>query len=509
MITLTKQPDSTCEIHGARNCLQYCFDTSDALISSGNRAETLFCFTSVPDIGETIVLETASGTFTVTVGTANTVMGNSITIIGGGNINSFASDLAALLGSTYGLRNYTVFNPTGTGCIFIQSPEEIDEAFVIVTSSNFLAVFLNATGNESTYKEGFRVLYEILCNGQSICDEPWQSPICYNQNGDPQEFCKNISHLVRGLVKTTVPKIGDGIILDQTLCKEIAVRYGCSSTDGECGQPIFSALQTSDPIKIIDGGVQACDNVDICGRFDVPFLSCVPENSYVGCYQWLWIHLGLDDFFETPVTYQYQITYFKDGVQVDQLLTDIGLEGENVTDGCWALPIGCCNFAHTSIDWDSFEVVVLADIPPFGVTPVSLTQKFIKKIKGCCKTEFIFKCSLGGFDTITQFCKVTANFETNAIEICTDTKCEGDKLMEGRVLVNQRSRETITFETELYYRTDDQVRFFEEFKGSREIYIIENGVQKRFSVVPGGIQVWQKDTKIKLTITGYYAFELI
>ena len=135
--------------------------------------------------------------------------------------------------------------------------------------------------------------------------------------------------------------------------------------------------------------------------------------------------------------------------------------------------------------------------------------------KCCCKTQMpvYFQEAQGGWSVIS-FCEMTAkDFESNHSTICRPQPCETPDHIEsrrrgGNTIVTGPARKYYTLSFDLPYCDLEWQRWAEIFLASGDYKIIEkdwngNDIEVKFIVQPGRVNIFTKDNKSQLVVTGY------
>lgn len=534
-VQIVSEPDLICP-NPVENKFCVCFQPDDAVSQIGTKAAALLAADTgfVSNVnGEKIFI--LGQEFTVSDATPfsyNTFDGTDPVLF---QTNAF--NLYSAIKQNHFFKDYDVYFISGATffVIVIENCETgpiedatIDDSGLTASASLGTVVF---QGVSLTLVDGYDILYQLYCdNGTkyvSVCPEQAVSALS-DPDGLELEICVDFSYELSRLVRTTIPTLSQSVIYDDTIKKTVVVKYGNKVDAVDCGVD-YKDFFTSPEYEIVNAAFQNDDEL----KFDpycfdsiletIKFMSARPRISTIcsDSYQWLWACLNLNDFFEpfTPIVRYYLVREeFLNGVSLGETTTQIG-----TTDGVIVVPVGTANMegGFTNAPIDKYTVRLTAEVENVipGILDVDITETvtYVLANNCCCDAEFYFLSEPGGYDTICMDEMLSKDLLVEQTEICTEIDCGGTYqqglINEGKRQINTNAREQMTFVTRGYQRSEEALNFFTQFKKSESRFVKITDKQgntqiRQFLVVPGGIQIFSKDQKLQLAVTGYFGSDL-
>lgn len=420
---------------------------------------------------------------------------------------------------------------TSKGNTDIPGWDDIDD-----TDLSFPIVGPVINGQAPSYVNGYRIMYrpeyldgDVWC---PVCDVWNIAPVPVDADYNPISLDVPIQGMLSKLVKTRLPILSQSSVnLDSTITKRIRLKAG-SQQIGSGTTVAYNEFTTTEEAVIINTALQV---EDVNGMADYAYSQTgVTDNSArfltsrglvsLACrsdYMWFWFYASVQEYFEgegetvDAIVYKYTTKFYNNA---GLLATQTATIANN--DGVFIIPAGPKNGLHQAAAQPTatrmeVQVMAIATLDGVDTRDLNVSKKYtIHLVENCCDdTQVFFLSPFGGYDTLSFTKRVGIEISTTMTEICTDDPCGGDILNSGKAQVNGKSFERIVLETSSYQKTEEQRRFFRDFKISESRFILttnEDGtaVIRRFLIEPGTLRVWQDGEKLRLTVAGYYANEL-
>lgn len=486
-INIIEEPDINCP-QPAYNCVKYCFEATDFLVSTGTKA--VFTIELDPILSG----YNPGGVFIIagqpfTTGTTNTY--NEIDTSPPQTQTEFANNCKAALEKNNFI--YTNFEIKVSGTVMTATARNVGEISPFTFDYSAVGtppINSDTQGTPNVYRDNYRLVTEIWQKVFDISLGDYLDVLINKEAYIPNaagELCINIGEKIAALLETTFlhdANLAVSCYKDITIAQRFFVRYGEAYSDDldECNVQLREFVN-SDVITVFNGAFQRGESTDkitlVCEHqfmTNAPDYTCVTRNSE----QILWIYLK-DILPQPPSTITIRpkfILTYTDGT------TDTGTGAQCLWSAdnfpvfiaipCGGVQLGF--FANPAKTIDFYEVRI-EQTDSLGPVVTDYASQIFKVIPSCgAEVEFYFLNEFGGYDTIlfTQVSNISLEQQYSIFEEfldCDDTNA----IRAAKGVIDQSASDVFTVTSKF---TNDYLtrRWLREFLVS-PIKVIKTAIQ--------------------------------
>ncbi len=462
-IDLISSPDADCP-NSAYNCVKYCFQANDFLVSAETFATFEIQFT--PSAGSYVPpVEFVIAGETFAAGTQTTY--NEIDSLGPYTLLQMAEAFkASLLANNY-INSTFEIEIVGTDIVATARQSGELENFIFDSSGTISPpTFSSSNGSAAVYRDNYRLVVELWeCNVDTGTGQGTTLKTLLNRDAYiPQKdgsFCINLGAKVAPLLETRFPfadfvsGVTASAFLDSTIAKSIAINYGESYSDDldQCNVQLRT-FEKSECVTVVNSAFQRENQQDKIAKIcDDEFLTSMPQYTEFcpDSLIFLWFYyLRAFELIVNPITDKlrpYVLITYTDGTTDSGVGSEIGNPGDS--DGFIAITSQLDSF---SLFINPAKVVKMWEVRiVFRQNNDPATDQYfgsqIFQAIDCCddSVEFYFLNEFGAYDTIlfNNIQSINLEQEFSIKESFTDCS-ENDALQSGKDIIGQSAFDVFT-----------------------------------------------------------------